>query len=479
MSRRRQAQPHRPGQHAIQRQHPPVIADHLARVAWVSAFFLAVQAPAATPPTPPPEAAAHTGDSVQADLDAAGSHLHNQHPRAALEALARVARVEPDNPWLAFYRGLAQLQRGNAYLAMEQFDLARDRLAVLGDPDPQLAATIRTYRRQARRLALRVDYRAGLAYDTNVSYLGDVGADFDLVTGQSDTRFASGFYLHYAPVVTEDEALVAAVRLDHTWHCKVHDFNFQDYGVSLRYARRILDPVELSLTYEYDMTLLGNDAFLSNHALTAGLGLLWDRGDTAGDKAGKWFWPQRTDVTYGFVGRDFLFDTSPAFDRDGHIHAVGVAQRFAFRPWPETIHTGELTLGYRYEASVTEGSEYDRDSHYFYVQLGVPILNPWAPNQYLLIADKELRFDFGVNWQLDDYNKASLVDQYRRQRFDQLNTYYWALSQKLIDDPDYGQLTVLGLINWTAAQSNLRTADELAPFNYDKVVYGVQLEWSW
>ncbi|MBN1492439.1 MAG: hypothetical protein JXA69_21180 [Phycisphaerae bacterium] len=411
-------------------------------------------------------------DVIRSAFEAAVTHLHAGQPREALEALATVEQREPDNPWLGFYRGLAQSRLGNAYEAIASFDGALDTLAALGDPEPALADSIAWHRREARRQVFSLSYQAGLAYDTNVSFVGDAAVGLGLVSGRSDSKVGSTFGLHYAPLATEDHALSLAARVGHSWHCEVDEFNYQDYGAGLRYARRVAERWEASLAYDYDMTLLGNESFLSVHALRPGVAYNWPVGTGRA-------WLDRTGVYYEFAARDFLYPTTRLFERDGVVNAVGVEQRFAFRPLAESPRTGDATLGYRYESVSTEGTEFDRNVHMFYAAFALPVLNPWRPAEYLLLPDKELVFRFNVSWEADRYREHSLLDRYRRKRSDLITTYAWQLSQRLFEHPGYGDIILHALVHWTDANSDLMTKQGAAPFHYDKLVYGVQLEWAW
>jgi len=410
--------------------------------------------------------------SVGSALESAGTLLQEGKPRAALEALQPIEQIEPKNPWLWFYRGLAHCRLGNAYRALESFDRALEVLAEFGNPDPQLTEAIRKYRRQARCQVLSLNYQTGLAYDTNVSFLGDAATGPGLITGRRDGKFASNFEFQYAPVATEDQALVLSGRLGHTWHFAVEQFDYQDYGSSIRYARRLERHWQASVQYDYDMMFLDNEPFLSNHSLTPGLQFDWHPGTQT-------FALDKTNVYYQFSGRDFLFETEPEFDRDGIVNAIGVEQSFLFRPLPATSRTGDLTLGYRFESVSTQGSEFDRNDHDFYVGFGLPLLRPWAPDEYLILPEKELVFRFQVDFQIGDYRDLGLLDRFERQRRDHITTYNFCVSQKILEHPDYGDLTLHGIINWTDARANVEMRDGSDPFTYDKVVYGVQLEWSW
>ena len=410
--------------------------------------------------------------AAQSALDRAAAMLQSDHPRSALDALVPVEALEPLNPWLWYYRGLAHTRLRNAYVAIGCFDRALDRLAELGDPDPDLASSARHCRHRARQQILRVSARAGLAYDTNVSFLGDVATGLGLVSGQPDGRFGSSAEIRYAPIVTEDHELSVAARLGHTWHFEIDDFDTQDYGGAIRYAHWFGERWEASIQYDYDYTLLGNDAFLSNHAVTPSIQYHWP---TSAEGASL----DKTGVYYQFNGRDFLFATEPGFDRDGVANGVGAEQSFEFQPLPGTTRKGDLTLGYRYDSISTEGTEFDRNTHNFYVGVGLPLLNPRAPDRYLILPDKELIFRFGVSWEIADYRERSLIDDWSRHRGDVTTTYGFSVSQKLVEDPDHGDLTLHGIVHWTDAESSLTANRGMEPYTYDKVVYGVQLEWSW
>jgi hypothetical protein len=410
---------------------------------------------------------------IQSAFESAAGLLNEGRPRAALETLRPVEKLEPDNPWLAFYRGLAHLQLGDAYQAMADFDAGLDRLAALGDPEPDLARSIAHYRRLARRQVLSFTYRVGLAYDTNVSYLGsNVATGPGLISGRPDSELVSRFELGYALLATETDTLAFGVRLGHDWYRKVHEFNYQDYGATARYTRRLDEHWELSLGYDYDAILLGNESFLSCHALTPAVEYRWRLRPAP-------IAPDTTRVYYQYSGLDYLYNTSQPYLRDGPAHAVGAEQTFAFRPLPNAARNGDATIGYRYEVFATDGTEFDHIARYFYLGLGVPVLNPRAPQQYLILPDKELMFRFNATWEVDSYRHPSLFDRYSRNRHDNLRTYGFTISQRLIEHPTYGDLTLLGIVTWTDADSNVSPSDGVYPFTYDKVVYGLQLEWSW
>ncbi len=411
--------------------------------------------------------------AVRTALETAALSLELGQPGEALAALNTVERIEPNNPWLWFYRGSAHLRQGNPYRAMECYDRAADILADLGHPDPALAETIRRYRHRARREVFNISLSTGLAYDTNVSYVGSGGETLGLISGRSDGKFASSARIDYAPIADETQTLALGTRLAHSWHCSVEQFNYQDYGTYLRYARRFGDHWEITLRYDYDMMLLGNDSFLSNHALTPGLTYYWPKGDG-------WFQLNRTEVYYQWQAQDFLFETTRAYDRDGYVNSVAAEQWFKCRPVPDWVWFWDVMIGYRFDYDATQGREFDYVTHDFYTGLEMPLINPLEPSRYLILPDKELTFAFSAHWEIDDYRNPSLTDRDHSKRADHITTFTFCVAQVLMDDPDFGKLVLRGIIDWMDAESNVVARRTFAkPFTYDKVVYGLQLEWSW
>ncbi len=416
--------------------------------------------------------------AVRVALETAAAQLAAGQAAAALASLEKVQASEPDNPWLWFYRGSAQYQLGEPYRAIEAFDRALQILQELGDPDPDLAAKLRQSRHLTRRQILHLSLTTGLVYDTNVSYLGSSSGE-TFISGDPDMRFATQFQLDYAPVLTAQQVLATGVRLAHSWHFDIDEYNLQDYGAYVRYARRLSPNWTASIQYDYDFYLLGNQSFLSDHVLTPALTYHWLQ---PADRA---FRLEDTRVYYRFESSDFRFETEPLYDRDGPAHGVGIDQTFKWRPVGSSNWTWDLAAGYRFDSFFTDGTEYDRREHNFYVGVSLPLVNPAAPDQYLIIPDKELIFRCNYQWQIATYRNHSLTDADGDKRSDLLGTLNFGLSQTLAKNPEYGDLILHGLISWTDANSNVTTQERIfpyrtgEPFTYDKVVYGLQLEWSW
>ena len=96
-----------------------------------------------------------------------------------------------------------------------------------------------------------------------------------------------------------------------------------------------------------------------------------------------------------------------------------------------------------------------------------------------LLEDMPLDFNFSVQWQIGDYSNNSVFDRRRRPRDDLIVAYTWVLSQKIIEDGPLGDLDIHGVISWIDANSNVRSQDRTRPFSYDRVIYGLQLAWTW
>ena len=392
--------------------------------------------------------------------------------RQALETLEPVETLEPNNPWLWFYKGSAYMQLREPYKALENYDRALEVLGERGDADQELADTVSRHRRLARQQVVGFSLRMGLAYDTNVTFLAGGVTGPGLIAGRGDGVFRSDFRLDYAPIANQEETVTVGARLGHSWHFGVEQFNFQDYGGYVRYARILDNHWEAALQYDYDMTYLGNDSFLSNHAVTSSLTYTWQPNAAQ-------FRLDRTSFYYVFENRDFLFETTPEFDSDGVVNAVGVQQSFQIRPINEVAWTCDLSLGYRFSFVDTEGLEFDRLTHDWYLGLEIPPVNPGKPDEYLIIPDRELTFRFGAYWQLDDYRHDSLIDRDGDERSDLITILTFGVSQKLIENDGHGDWTVHGLISWTDSDSNITQRDGVSPFTYDRVVYGALLEWTW
>ncbi len=410
-------------------------------------------------------------DTTLQALEAAAIHVRLGQFDEALARLDEVASVEPDNPWMHYYRGGALTGRGDFYDALAAFDAGLAALDALGD-DLELRQMIRTDRAKARRNVFNASLTMGLAYDTNVSFLGGGSSDLGDIAGLGNGVFDAAAQVDFAPIATKEHTLAGGFRTLQTRNFEIEEFDLQVYGAYLRYSRRFGDHWEATLRYDYDVTLLNNESFLSNHALTTSLRYRWLL-------PGEVIVPEATQVFYRLEARDFLFETDEDLDRDGLAHYVGVEQSFKLQPIAEFPWVWDVSTGYQYGSISTEGDEFDRKTHDFLVALDMPLVNPKSPDQFLILPDRELRFRFDARWQIAAYQNESTFDRRRNVRDDLITDYGFTLSQTLLDDPDDGKVVLRGLIRWTDAESNVVLSDRSSPFTYDKFVYGIQLEWSW
>lgn len=408
---------------------------------------------------------------TQGHLDAAAVLIRMGQPTEALASLEKARKLEPQNPWVAFYEGEAQLLLGEPYRAMAAYDLALQILGELGHPDEALEQTAQRQRQVARRQVFGFTHQIGLAYDTNVTFLGGGTSDLDLIANAPDGLFTNNASLYWSPIADANHALTFGVRTGQSWHFDIDTFDFQDYGGYVRYVRRLAQNWRIETNYAYDISYLGNEPFLSNHTLSAALQYVWNRST-------KRVQPTATTMGYRFEARDFLILTTPEFDQDGFVNAVAVRQTASVQPIRDVDWRWDVGMGYEFASIATEGTEFDRLTHTFGVDLAIPLVDPKDPSQYLILPDRELLFQFAANWQIANFREKSEIDRFDRHRRDLLTTLNFELSQKLIADPRMGDLTLSGIIQWTIADSNVLTIDRAAPFTYDKIVYGLQLAWT-
>ncbi len=410
--------------------------------------------------------AAQTQESpgVQSGLDEAARALQEGRPADALVSLKRIEHLERDNPWLWFYRGLAQLQLGDWYRSMECLDQAQDMLTAHGDPDPTLSAGIREYRRRARNQVFSISYQTGLTYDGNVTYLGSGGAGLD-ISGRGDGKFTSMLRFEYAPIATATESFSFGARAANSWHFRIDEFDEQDYGATIHYHRTLGERWQAAVQYEYDVFYLGNEPYLSQHTVTPSVTYHWKRCACR-------LMPVSTRFVYRIDAREFFFDTTPDFDRDGYTNAVGVEQSFKFTPLSGREWTWDVYGSYFFESVATEGVEFDRLNHVFNAGFMMPLTNPWMP-------DKRLTFRFNAAWEIADYRNDSLIDFDADERSDLITALDVMLSQQLVTDPERGDVTLHAIVGWTNADSNVTLEDGPQPFTYEKWIAGLQLEWSW
>lgn len=428
-------------------------------------ILLIAPAIAQTQETQTPELPTPQQLTVQRALEKAATQIADRQHADALKTLATIEKIEPDNPWLHFYKGAAHQGLQNWYPAMESYDTATDLLLSYGDPEPKLYETIKLYRSQARRNVFSLSLTTGIAWDSNVSYVGDSGSQANLISGQGDAVFSNRFNLAYAPIADETQSLTLVARTYNTWHADVDAFDEQNYGLTANYARKLNPNWSAAIRYDYDIVYLGRQPFVSTNSLSPSLRYIWNPTDAT-------FQPTTTDLFYRIEAHDFLFRTSPEFDRDGFENTIGFSQSFRWQPNPENPWTMSIDTGYAFEFVATEGREFDQYRHNIFLAAGFPLTNP-------LLPENDLFMRINANVEVGDYREASLLDRDGDERYDVISTVETVFSQELFTDPEKGRLTMHAIVGYSTAASNITRRDRSSPFTYEKWISGVQFEWNW
>ncbi|MGB0716707.1 MAG: tetratricopeptide repeat protein [Phycisphaerae bacterium] len=418
------------------------------------------------------------GSSIPANaLDDAYLQISQDKPRVALRMLDAILAREPENPWAWYFRGLALVQLDQPHDALNAFEEARlyaGRLHADGaEPDQDLMEAISGAAATARRSLFSFNLRSGFFYDTNVSFVDEAAAQPGLIAGDEDAYFGLSADSRIALYHARDTRVWLDLRTAQSWHFEIDSFDYQSYGGSLSIRHAISDYVAVEAGYDYDADLLGRDMFGS-----------FQRGRLRVDAMlpfeNEVVVPRRTSLFYHLESNDFLFPTTDeAFDQDALGHVVGIEQVVRVSPVVDSPAYIDLILGYQFSHYDTDGTEFQRRQHRFHTGLAAPILNPLGEGEYLLIPELPMRLEMGMDWMIDDYTEASLIDRDGGERRDRILRYRVALSQVLVDDPVYGQLTFRFLFQFLDADSNVITEDRRQPFDYDKALYGLQLHWSW
>lgn len=347
-----------------------------------------------------------------------------------------------------------------------------------------------------RRNDIQISTSMGLHRDTNVVLLGertDLPRD---VSKKRDFALSAGLFVDYTLDLDDKWTLGLQVRTTQLWHCDIDEFDEQRYGASAALQYEIMPqrdrfgPIHLRLQYDYDYTLLGRQGFLSAQTISPNLRFFWHdrRAET------------NLYVSYGL--RNYfepLYDRR--FDRDGEYISMGIVQSYklydmtehyrsrGIEPWGGT-HDDLLAqddpdyparyvtpyLGLEYAWDSTAGDEFDQNEYTLLTGVRVPL--PYG-------FDLDASADF--SWQ--HYRHGSLIDYHRRARRDFIQRYSLGVERTFVlrggqavnrytPTIDRVLMTVRAHAAWTLDDSNVVDRLGQAIFEYDRVIYGLSVAFS-
>ncbi|MCP4248299.1 MAG: hypothetical protein GY778_14730 [bacterium] len=349
---------------------------------------------------------------------------------------------------------------------------------------------------------LQLSVQMGVHRDTNVVLLG---GRTDLprgITDEEDFGFTLNTVLDYTLDLGRfdrrlDRWTVGLQgRVGQLWHVEVDEFDEQNYGGSAAVQYELLErtkdfgPVFLSLQYDYDYTLLGRDPFLEASVLTPTLRIFAKERRAV------------TDLSFSYSIRDYrepLYDRR--FNRDGEYYRLGVVQSFkavdlapVYEGWnlpvwglpadeefaqddPDFPKRYLLPfIGFAYGWDSTDGDEFDQKAYILTCGAEVPL-------PYGMTLDTVAEFE----WQ--EYAHGSLIDFHRRGRRDFVQRYSIGLwrtfvlqSGDLVNrytmEMDRVLMTLRAHATWTLDDSNVVDRLGQAIFEYDRVVYGLSVAFT-
>lgn len=387
----------------------------------------------------------------------------------AINTLAPLAKDEKSAyyGYANFYTGLAQASLGDRPAAQTTLKRVAQMPGELGQRAQTVldqVEKIETTKQKVSPLNWGLTLEMGHMYDTNVILLGDNAKPGIRVDNKDDYRFGlmTSFYLDYQPDEGElkDWHFNIGTSIYESWHASIGEYNVQDYAASVYIGRKLfsadeglINLVEVGLRYDYDYSLVGNDGFLSRNSLAA-LFYFEELNRRA-----------RTIVEVGDQIRDYEEEIySRKFDRDGNYWSATVLQEYDAWEVPaewrysfdrDRARYVTLRMGYRHDNNSTQGDEYDYDANTLIAGVDVPL--PW-----------NCTFNFGSEFEWQNYWQRSRLDFQRRGRDDFIQRYVFRLSHRVNRWLELG-----GEIAWTLDDSNVKDRLGEAVYSYDRVIYGL------
>ena len=340
-------------------------------------------------------------------------------------------------------------------------------------------------------LELEGRLRAGNWYDSNVILLGKdtarprgykQSADYQ-VGVTADFNLSRYIPKTEAPWVGESLTVGVGGGAAATWQPNISPFDVNRYPARTYVNWQPVRDLYLGLQYEYSYTQLGHKPFISSQRLTPVISKAWST--TGKDQARVEL--GRTDFYYTHDERNYL-DRLADFrlNRDGVYQSLGVQHTFNLAQAKDlpylrdyfNSHEREARLfgerwlncylGFEYRDEQTVGTEFDARGNSLLWGLTVPL--PYR-----------LAFELNSEFTWMDYTGASIFDYERKERSDFMQRYDFGLTYTFVargEDPNLRTLEVrlrTG-VEMTFQNSNIWTRMGEDIYEYDRAVYGVQLE---
>ena len=352
----------------------------------------------------------------------------------------------------------AEFYEGLTYLRMRELVRARTVFRESGsgaDRDPtvaaasrQLDAVLAAQQRAARPWEFQIS--AGVEWDSNTILLGsNVGLPQD-ISGVEDWRFVVQPRGSYSLYRNQKVDFGIEGNGYFTFQDDLPDFNIASYqgGPYLNY--RVNDRLFASARYGYNYIEFGHEKYMTRHVVTPQVTLVHpNRGYTS--------------MFYQLQAKKFYQEVSDPFDRDGENHVFGIVQGITLPAWlGKEGQTSNLELSYRYDMQRTDGANYEGDFHI----LGVTYYTP------LPILD--LRADVGVTMAFENYDHPNTLDSRQRRREDTEIRLTAGLTREL-----FKNATLRVDYTYADRDSNIRTAANEHPFDYDRHQVGVRFIYTY
>ena len=346
-----------------------------------------------------------------------------------------------------FYEGLTYLRMRQLVRARQAFRTGTSQ----ADADPTIAAASRqldTVLTLQQQPAKRWEGQVTLAYewDSNVIQIGSNVPDPEGISNQEDSRIVLTPRGSYSFLRSERiEAGVEGIGY-FAWQFDLTDFDVASYQAGPFVNYRIVENLYASARYGFNYVEVGHEDFLIRHVITPQLTYI----------------EKNFGYTSGFYQLQFRdFKDTPAteeLDRDGELHTIGLVQGINLPSLFRDAGPGNLELGLRYERQNADGSDFEAN---FY-SIGATVYTP--------LPFWKLRSDVGVSLEYDDYDNPNSLDADGDRRRDLEFNFVAGLTHQLTKD-----LALRVDYTFTDNDSNVKTATDAAPYEYDRHQVGVRL----